>query len=121
MSARVLVAIGLLGGAGAVARFLVEGAVAARTAHAFPTGILVVNVSGALLLGILTGAGVHGDAYTLVATGLLGSYTTFSTWMVDTHRLAEDRRGRAAAANIAISLALGLAAAWLGRRVGASL
>ena len=99
MSAPVLLAIGLLGGAGAVARYGVDAAVTARAGRAFPPlGILVVNLSGAFLLGLLVGATVHGDAYRLAATGLLGSYTTFSTWMFDSHRLAAGgaaRRGGA--------------------------
>jgi CrcB protein len=122
MTAPVLLAIGLLGGAGALARYGVDVAVSARAGRAFPPlGILVVNLSGAFLLGLLVGATVHGDAYRLVATGLLGSYTTFSTWMFDTHRLAAGGRGRAAALNLAASLALGLLAVWLGRELGALL
>lgn len=122
MSAPVLLAIGLLGGAGALARYGVDAAVTARAGRAFsPLGILVVNLSGALLLGLLVGATVHGDAYRLVATGLLGSYTTFSTWMFDTHRLAAGGRRSAAALNLVASLALGLLAVWLGRELGALL
>jgi CrcB protein len=118
MSAPLLLAVGLLGGAGAVARYSVDTAVGARTGRAFPLGILAVNLSGAFLLGLLAGATVHGDAYRLAATGLLASYTTFSTWMFDSHRLAAGGRGRAAALNLAASLALGLLAVWLGRELG---
>lgn len=118
MSATLLVGIGLLGGAGAVARFLVDAGVTARAAHAFALGILVVNISGTLLLGILVGASVHGDAERLIATGLLGSYTTFSTWMLDSHRLAVGGRRRAAALNLVASVALGLLAVWIGRELG---
>ena len=121
MSAPVLLAIGLLGGAGAVVRHGVDAAVSARAGRAFPLGILVVNLSGAFLLGLLVGATVHGDAYRLAATGLLGAYTTFSTWMFDSHRLATAGRRRAAAVNLAGSLALGLLAVWLGRELGALL
>jgi CrcB protein len=131
MSAPLLLAVGLLGGAGALARFLVDAAITARAGRTrasvegrpFPLGILAVNLSGAFLLGVVVGAAVRGDRYSLVATGLLGSYTTFSTWMFDSHRLAsEGRRGRARAAiNIAASLALGLLAVWLGRELGAAL
>ena len=118
MSAPLLVAIGLLGGTGALARHAVAAAVTARAGRAFPLGILLVNLSGAFALGLLVGATVHGDAYRLVATGLLGSYTTFSTWMFDTQRLAAGGRGRAGALNLAASLALGLLAVWLGRELG---
>jgi CrcB protein len=121
MSVPLLLAIGLLGGAGAVARYSVDAAVSARAGRAFPLGILVVNLSGAFLLGLLVGAAVHGDAYRLAATGVLGSYTTFSTWMFDSHRLATGGRGRVALINVVAGLALGLLAVWLGRELGALL
>lgn len=110
--------VGALGGAGALARFLVDRAVARRGADWFPYGILTVNASGSLLLGLLSGLALHGDALLLAAGGLLGSYTTFSTWMHDSHRLAADGRRRALAANVLGSLALGLAGVALGRWLG---
>ena len=67
---------------------------------------------------MLVGAAAGDDAPRLLAAGLLGAYTTFSTWMLETERLAAGGRRRAAAANIAVSLALGLLAVWLGRELG---
>jgi CrcB protein len=121
VSAPVLLGIGLLGGAGAVLRFVLDGAVAGRLAGAFPSGTLAVNLSGALVLGILVGAGLGGDAYRLWALGLVGAYTTFSTWMYETHRLAEEGEGRLAALNVAVSLVLGVLAVLLGRWIGGAL
>jgi CrcB protein len=118
MSAGVLLGLGLLGGLGAIARFLLDGAVSARRGRAFPYGTLAVNLSGAFVLGVLVGAQLGENAYALAGTGFVGAYTTFSTWMLETHRLAEDGRTRAAVANVAVSLALGLLAAWLGRQAG---
>ena len=124
MSPGTLLAVGLLGGAGSVARFVLDRAITDRAARratarpAFPFGTLAVNLSGALLLGVLVGAAAGDDALRLLGTGLLGAYTTFSTWMLETERLAAGGRRRAAAANIAISLALGLLAVWLGREFG---
>jgi len=124
MSAAALLAVGLLGGAGSVARFLLDRAVthradrADRTRPAFPLGTLAVNLTGALLLGVLVGLAPGGDTLRLLGTGLLGAYTTFSTWMLETQRLAAGGRPRAAAANLAISLGLGLLAVWLGRELG---
>jgi len=126
MSAPLLLLVGILGGAGALARFLVDAAITARAARTrtpaggrpFPLGILAVNLSGAFLLGIVVGLAVHGDRYSLIATGLLGSYTTFSTWVFDSHRLASDGRPASAALNIGASLVLGLLAVWLGRELG---
>lgn len=123
MSAPLLLLVGVLGGAAACARFAVDAAITARAARGrpFPFGILSVNLSGALLLGVVVGAALQGDRYTLVATGLLGSYTTFSTWMLDSHRLARGGRRAEAALNLAASLALGLLAIWLGRELGRGL
>jgi CrcB protein len=128
--------VALLGGIGAVARFLVSAAVARRTAGWFPYGTLVVNLSGSALLGLVVGSALHGDALTLVAGGLLGSYTTFSTWMLDSERLAarggisssgHRKRRRmggvtvALVANLGGSLLLGLAAVALGRALAEAL
>lgn len=121
MSAVVLIGIGLVGGVGAIARFLLDGAVAGRLGRDFPFGTLAVNLLGAFVLGALVGAAVDGDAYRVAGTGLLGSFTTFSTWALESHRLGEDGRLRLGLANFAISLVLGVAAAWAGRHLGAAL
>ena len=117
MSAATWIGIGLLGGLGAIARVMLGAAVDARARSAFPWGTLAVNVSGSFALGALVGAGLGGDAYALAATGFLGAFTTFSTWVVDA-RLLGGRRG---ASNLAAALALGLLAVWLGRELGALL
>jgi CrcB protein len=67
------------------------------------------------------GAAVGGDAYRFAATGLLGSFTTFSTWMLESHRLGEDGQLRLGVANLLVSLVLGVLLAWLGRELGAAL
>lgn len=113
-----MLAVGLLGGVGAVARFLLDGAITRRTRGSFPWGIVAVNLSGTFALGLLVGVTVDGDARLVVGGGLLGAYTTFSTWMFDSNRLREEGRPALAALNLAASLVLGLAAVWLGRRVG---
>ena len=121
MSAAIVVGVALLGGAGALGRFLLDGAVTAWAGRAFPYGTLAVNLTGALTLGLLHGAGVGGDALRLAGTGLLGAYTTFSTWTFESHRLGEDGRLRHGAANLIVSLLLGVTCAWLGDRIGARL
>jgi CrcB protein len=121
VSLATLAGIGVVGGLGAIARLALDGSVSARVGRAFPWGTLAVNLSGAFALGVLAGAAVSGDALRLAGTGFLGAYTTFSTWMLETHRLAEDGRARPALLNIAISLAAGLACAWAGRGLGAAL
>ncbi len=121
MSAGVAVVVGLLGGVGALARLLVDGAISARAATPFPIGILVVNLSGAFLLGVLVGATGDADVQRLIGGGLLGAYTTFSTWMLQTQRLAEQGHRGLAALNLGASLVLGLAAVWFGREIGLAL
>ena len=118
MSAGLWIGIGLLGGLGAVARVLLGAAVDARADTWFPWGTLAVNVSGAFALGVLSGSTLAGDAYTLAATGFLGAFTTFSTWVVDARLLGARGGGPI---NLATALALGLLAVWVGRELGASL
>jgi CrcB protein len=115
MTLPVLLAIGLTGGAGALARFAVDGTVGSRVASEFPFGTFAVNVSGAFILGILVGTAVHGDAYRIAGTGALGGYTTFSTWMFESQRLGEDGELGLAALNTVGSLVAGLIAIWIGR------
>ena len=91
----------MLGGCGALARYALDAVVSARAGGRFPAGTLAVNVSGSVLLGLLAGLALHGDALLLAGTALLGAFTTFSTWMFETHRLAEDGEGLAAALNVA--------------------
>jgi CrcB protein len=121
VSAAVLAGIAIVGGAGAVGRLLLDGAVSARAGRAFPWGTLAVNLSGAFVLGLLTGAAFGGDGMRLVGTGFLGAFTTFSTWALETHRQAEDGRNGNALLNLGVSLGLGLAVAWAGHRLGGAL
>lgn len=115
MSAGTTVLVGLAGALGALLRYLVDGAVMRRSGRALPFGTMAVNLSGAFLLGILTGLAASTDATLIAGTGLVGGYTTFSTWMLETQRLVEDRQGRWAVANVVVGLAVGLAAVALGR------
>lgn len=110
--------VGALGGCGAVARFAVQAAVARRHQGLFPYGTLVVNVSGSVVLGLLAGLALHGDALLLAGTAVLGSYTTFSTWMLESWRYAHARRWVPLAAILLVSLALGLGGVVAGRALG---
>jgi fluoride exporter len=118
MSFWVWAAVAGLGGIGAVARFLVDGAIAQRLGRDFPFGTLIVNLSGASLLGLVAGLALEGNALLLAGTATIGSYTTFSTWMLETHRLAEDGDTRAAAINVVLSVVAGVGAAAVGRAIG---
>ena len=111
------------GAIGALLRYEVELAVRRRTGGGFPFGTLVINVTGSFLLGLLVGLaahrGVSTQVVTVAGTGLLGAYTTFSTFSVDTVGLAEHGRTRATLANVGVSLVLGLGAAAVGLALGA--
>jgi len=118
MSWAVWVGVALLGGCGALARFGLTLLVADRLHPHLPMGTMAVNVSGAFLLGLLVGSGVGGDTRLLLGAGAIGSYTTFSTWMVETQRIEEAGKRRIAITNVVLSIALGFAAAALGRWIG---
>lgn len=111
----------VFGGLGSVARFMVDRAVGRRVARAFPYGTLTVNLTGALLLGLVTGLALSHEVALLVGTALLGGYTTFSTWMLETQRLTEERQVWPAAANVLLSIALGLCGALAGQWIASLL
>jgi CrcB protein len=115
------IAVGLLGGAAAAARYLIDTAVTARTDHPFPHGILAVNIAGALVLGLIAGAALEGQALVIVAGGGIGSFTTFSTWILDSHRLAEAGHTHLVWLNLGLSLLAGFAAVALGHWLGGAL
>ena len=117
--------VALAGSAGAVMRFVVDSALRARSGSSLPWPTVLINVTGSLLLGILTGAVLFHDAPTAMLTiagvGFCGGYTTFSTTSVDSVRLIVARRYAAAAviafgtlATTLVAAAAGLAltAAW---------
>lgn len=109
------------GAVGTGLRAAVTGVVPTGAA-AFPWAVLAVNLSGSLLLGYLATRFLAAEARStltmpLLGIGLLGSYTTFSTFAVDVVQLAEAGQPSLAAGYGAISLIAGLAAAWLGIRL----
>jgi fluoride exporter len=111
--------VALLGGIGAITRFVLDGLISSRVGRGFPLGTFVINATGALLLGLLTGLAVTGDTLVLAGAATLGSFTTFSTWMFESHRLTENAELPGALVNILLSLAVGVGAAALGRMIGA--
>jgi CrcB protein len=114
------VAVGLVGGAAAAARFLIDSALSARADHPFPLGVLAINLVGTLALGLVAGAALSGQALVIVAGGGIGSFTTFSTWMLDSHRLAEAGHTHLVWLNLGLSLIAGFAAIVLGHWLGST-
>ncbi|HYV15490.1 MAG TPA: fluoride efflux transporter CrcB [Conexibacter sp.] len=117
-SALAWVGVGVFGAIGSLARFQIGGLIAARRPSDFPLGTFVVNLSGGFLLGLLTGLAVTGDALLVFGTGLLGGYTTFSTWMVESERLGEDGEWTLMWAYLLGSMLAGLTIAGLGWLIG---
>lgn len=118
------VLIGLAGAAGAAARLWVGGRVTGRRNGAgFPWGTFTVNILGSFLLGLLTGLLLGRAAFspavkTVLGTGFLGAFTTFSTWQVDLYRAYRRGDSRTAWSNLLLSTGVGLLAAWLGIVIG---
>lgn len=115
--------IGLFGAAGALTRYLLGLWLSPLLPAGFPLTTLLINVTGSLLLGFLTAWGIERARLPEpwrqpITVGFIGSYTTFSTWTVDTVALLEAGHSIAAFTNVAVSLLLGLLAAALGYRLG---
>lgn len=115
------VALALGAGCGAVMRFLLDGAVTRATSSSLPLGTMAVNLTGSLALGIIDGAALPRDVAFIFGTGVVGAYTTFSTWIFETQRLAEERQVARAGQNVWLSVALGVATGaaglWIGGRL----
>jgi crcB protein len=89
-----LVSIG--GVLGSLTRYKVGSLISARQRSAFPLGTFIINVSGAFLLGVLSGLNVQRNITLLLADGFLGAYTTFSTFMYEGFSLFKSKRLNAA-------------------------
>jgi CrcB protein len=113
--------VALLGAAGAVSRYGIGSAVGTTT---FPWATLGINVLGCLALGVVLAVGPvrwSPEATTGIGVGFLGGFTTFSTFGVETQALLRDDRLGAAAAYVALSVLVGVAAAYVGTTLGRSL
>ncbi|MEO8907267.1 MAG: fluoride efflux transporter CrcB [Microbacteriaceae bacterium] len=116
--------LALAGGVGAIARFVLDGLLRTKLRTVLPLGTMIINVSGSLLLGFLTGlvlfAGTPDGWRLVLGTGFLGGYTTFSTASVETARLIQERRWLYALINglgmlllAVLAAAAGVGLAWL--------
>jgi len=118
VSALVWVAFTAAAAAGAVLRYLLDVMVADRTEGAFPWGTFVVNVTGSLLSGMLTGLALYhafpATPRVVLVTGFCGAYTTFSTFTFETVRLIEEGAVAEAALNVGATVLAGVVAAGAG-------
>lgn len=115
--------IGFAGALGAITRYWIEGVVNRRYAGVFPLGTFVVNISGALLLGLVFTLMterfmVSPQTRSAIAIGFIGAYTTFSTLSYETMRLLEDGAYLVGGLNAIGSVVIGLVAVYLGSAIG---
>ena len=115
---RSIMLIGLAGATGSLLRFGLSTAVYAWLGTAFPWGTLAVNVLGCLAIGVVMQASLGGwvspELRTIIAVGLLGGFTTFSSFGYETLLHMQKGEWLVAGSNVAVSVVLGLAAVWLG-------
>ena len=107
--------VGVGGFVGAIARYLVDGWVTARTGAVFPWGTLAVNLTGSFVLGLLFALAIErgvlpADIRAPILIGVIGAYTTFSTLALESWRLIEDGSYVLGAANLVGSVVLGIIA-----------
>jgi fluoride exporter len=107
---------------GAAARYTLQVAVESRWRGPLPWGTWVVNVVGSFALGLLVGVadrwGLGDDARAVLGAGVLGAFTTFSTYAYESVRLLQRQRYAAAITNVAGSLVLAIVAAAAGLALG---
>lgn len=112
------VGLAVAGAVGAPTRYLVDAAIGERVGGSFPWGTFVINTTGSLLLGFLTGLGLyHAFPRTpriVLGTGFVGAYTTFSTYTYETVTLMEEGGGLQGARNALGTLIAGALAAAAG-------
>ena len=113
-----VLALAVAGGLGAAARGVLDGLARERWGDRVPYGVLLVNVSGSLLLGLVLGAGAPAGVGLAVGAGFCGGFTTFSTASLDAVRLARQGRVLTASAYAAGTLLLTLLAGAAGLLLG---
>lgn len=116
------IAVSLAGSLGAVSRFVLDGHIRLKYDHSFPWATMIINVSGSLLLGIVSGVLLQhkgfADIGAIVGLGFCGGYTTFSTASFETVRLLERRKYLAATSQAVGGLLLSIIAAAIGIIIG---
>lgn len=100
--------VGVGGAFGSIARYKLGKLISERLNKLFPIATFIINITGAILLGIVSNLGISNNLYLLVADGFLGAYTTFSTFMYEGFSLFQERRELNALAYILGTLVLGI-------------
>jgi CrcB protein len=110
--------VGIGGTLGSLTRYILGKVISRRVKSKFPIGTFIINITGALLLGIVSSVGFKGNVYLLLADGFLGAYTTFSTFMYEGFNLFQGKEELNAFIYILGSLMMGVVGFILGTRLG---
>ncbi len=118
--------VGIGGFFGAISRYLIDGWISSFIGKDLPIGTLAVNISGSFLLGLLFAAILENLTHDhhlslLMASGFIGAYTTYSTFMLDSVKLANSGALSLAVLNVVASLAFGFLAVYIGLSLGRNL
>lgn len=111
--------VGLGGALGSIVRYSLGKIISTKYNTVFPIATFIINITGAMLLGIISNIMVEGNLYLLLADGFLGAYTTFSTFMYEGFTLIKDKQSLNALIYICGSLSLGICGFELGNLIGA--
>ena len=112
----VLIAIG--GGAGSLVRYKLGKYISEKSSSTFPIGTFIINITGAILLGIISTVAVSDNVMLLLGDGFLGAYTTFSTFMYEGFNLFQGKEKLNAFMYIFCSIILGIVGYILGTYIG---
>ncbi|MEZ4386377.1 MAG: fluoride efflux transporter CrcB [Candidatus Krumholzibacteriia bacterium] len=126
MTTQNLILMALAGGAGAVCRYGLGGAVQRLAGERFPAGTMVVNLLGCLLFGLVWGwlegrAGFSPQTRVVVLTGFMGAFTTFSTFAFETAGLLQGGQWLAAILNVGVQATVGVVLVLVGMALGQNL
>jgi len=103
-----LILVGLGGALGSLARYQLGKMISCRQKSTFPFGTFIINITGAILLGMLSNFDFQNNLYLLLGDGFLGAYTTFSTFMYEGFNLFKNNEKLNALVYIILSIVLGL-------------
>ena len=109
-----LILVGIGGAAGSLVRFGIGKIIAQRSGLDFPAGTFIINISGAVLLGLVTGFNPGRNSALLLADGFLGAYTTFSTFMYEGFNMFKENEKKNAFVYILCTLIFGIAGYTIG-------
>lgn len=115
------IVVGLGGALGSIVRYRLGKAISSKSNMIFPIATFIINITGVILLGLVSSIGVGGNLYLLLAAGFLGAYTTFSTFMYEGFTLVKDKQSLNTIIYIFGSLILGVCGFALGNLMGSGL